>query len=92
MDSRSFLLGAGFGFLVAGVLGFVLQRIHWLRGRVGAFGRSQTVMQDTNRTPAEVARDSLQAFVGCVFWGIVLLVVLAGIGWVLYGVVTGRIA
>jgi hypothetical protein len=75
-----FLLGA----MVAGILGFILQRIQYARGRAGAYRRPQAIVHQTSQTPIQVVRSSVAAGFSCLFWTIVLVLFLGLLGYVAY--------
>jgi hypothetical protein len=75
-----FVLGA----MVAGILGFILQRIQYARGRAGAYRRPQAIVQQTSQTPIQVVRSSVAAGFSCLFWTIVLVLFLGLLGYVAY--------
>ena len=73
MAKNDFLAGVVVGFLIAGILGYILQRIRLSQARMGASGRKQTVRMETDRAPIEVVRDSATGAVSCFVWIIILL-------------------
>ena len=74
MDLGSeFCSGVLVGFLIAGILGFVLQQVRFAVKKVGDAGRPQQVKIDTEQTPAQVVSSSIGA--GCWLVMIVLIVV-----------------
>jgi hypothetical protein len=75
-----FLLGA----VVAGILGFILQRIQYARGQAGAYRHPQAIVQQTGQTPIQVVRNSIAAGFNCLFWIIVLILFLGLLGYVAY--------
>ena len=68
------------GFLTAGVLGFVTQRLLLLRARVGQADKTVAVVE-TKQSPREVYRSSMRAQMEMAIWFIVLILVVVAAVW-----------
>lgn len=75
MPDSSFRWGFLAGFLVAGLFGYALQRARLFRQRMGL--RDRRVPVFTERTPADVYRDSEGACLRMVVWSVVAVIILA---------------
>ena len=73
--SSDFCFGIFVGFVAAGILGFVLQRMLFLYKRVAAADKPQKVFHETAKTPSQVVNSSVRA--GCML--VLLTVVVIGI-------------
>jgi hypothetical protein len=73
--SSEFCTGLFVGFLVAGILGFVLQQLRLAYIRMGRARRPQQVRIDTSETPVQVVASSAGA--GC--WLVFLLSAIAAL-------------
>jgi nitrate reductase gamma subunit len=75
---NNFYNGLVFGFIAAGLIGLILNRIREARARMGQRNRPLNTFPDAiqpRMTPASIVRNSLLATFSCVFWIIVLVVV-----------------
>jgi hypothetical protein len=68
------------GFLTAGVLGFVTQRLLLLSKRAAAADKKVATVE-TKHSPREVYRNSMRAQMEMVIWFIVLIVVVVAALW-----------
>ncbi len=84
LDHPSFFFGFILGFLVAGVLGWILQRVRQTMQDMGAPNRPMMIA--TNRTPNDVVRASGAAFWRLIGWFFLLFCGLGIAGWLLYQV------
>jgi hypothetical protein len=83
------VIGAVLGISIAGILGYILGRIRWARGRVGAANRPQSISFQTSQTPIQVVRGSIAAFFSCLFWGVVLILFILVVIAAIYGYLGG---
>jgi ABC-type Fe3+ transport system permease subunit len=81
MSNWDFLRGLLTGFVMAGVFGFVLQKLRLAQKKAGEYKKPQSVTQKTDKTPIEVVRSSIIAWLSSLFWTVVLIVVLVGFFW-----------
>jgi hypothetical protein len=79
MEEMGFFEGFVAGFLAAGVLGFLLQKIRLAQKRAGAYRRPQKVVLETDMTPLEVVRDSAAGGLSCAVWVLILIAVMAAV-------------
>jgi hypothetical protein len=77
VDNPSFCWGFASGVLVAGVLGFVLQRIRLASARSRADRNRQAVAGQTGQTPREVVRQARRARIEIFVWIIGILAIAA---------------
>jgi hypothetical protein len=70
-DNLSFLTGFFFGFLVSGVIGYMLNRINLARNAMRAPDRPMSV--PTGNTPRTVLANAARAGQTCMTWSIALL-------------------
>jgi uncharacterized membrane protein YraQ (UPF0718 family) len=75
MDEPSFCWGFLSGIIIAGIAGFVLQRIRLARARTKAAHNKQPIAGQTKQSPLEVVRQARQARIEIIGW--VLLIGLA---------------
>lgn len=75
MDDASFCWGFIAGFVVAGVAGFVFQRIRLATKSTKAANSKQTVKGETDLSPNEVVRKAMTARLEMVVWVVVLFLV-----------------
>ena len=80
MPNWDFLLG----FVVAGIFGFVLQKLRAAQKKVGSYKKPQSVTQETDKTPLQIVKGSIAAFLGCVLWAVLLAALLALIAWLTF--------
>ena len=80
----TFLSGMLVGFLVATAFGVVMGRIRVARGKMGARGRPQTVLQKTAQTPDEVVRSSVAATFSWLLWIVILILLVSIAGLAIY--------
>jgi hypothetical protein len=73
-----------FGGIVAGILGYITQKINWARGRVGKYKSYQEVKQQTKETPIQVVKSSVAASFSCAFWTVVLILFLLLLAYLAY--------
>jgi hypothetical protein len=86
LDSASFIYGLICGFLIAGVFGFLIQKIREALYAIGAPDRPMRV--ETRQTPRFVMRAAAQAFSNLMiwlFWLMVWLVAVVGFLYLLLG-------
>lgn len=83
MANWDFLKGVLAGFGMAGVLGFVLQRRRLAEKKAGEYKRPQSVTQKTDKTPIQVVRGSIAAWLSSLFWTFVLVIVIVAFAWVI---------
>lgn len=80
MEDGTFCAGALLGFIMAGIIGLILDRIREARGRAGAqertLDRFPAAVQPT-LTPAGIVRASWEARWAVVAWTLVLIIVVA---------------
>ena len=90
MDQDSFCLGFFLGAVLIAAIGFVFQRILWLRTKKIVAGKKQRIDAYTEASPAEVVRSSLagRLEVFLLFLAIVALVV--GCFWVVSSLLSGQ--
>lgn len=69
------------GFLTAGVLGFIIQRIRLLNFRAGQANKKVAVVE-TKLSPREVHRASMKAQMEMALWFILLILVVVGVVWI----------
>lgn len=81
-DQESVLVGLIAGFLIAGIIGNILQRITKARRDMGAPDRSMTV--PTAGTPRGVMANAARAMRSCFIWTLTLILVLLIAGGVVY--------
>jgi uncharacterized membrane protein len=80
MPNWDFLLG----FVVAGIFGLVMQKLRAAQKKVGSYKKPQSVTQKTDKTPLQIVKDSIAAFLGCVLWAVFLIALLAVIVWLTF--------
>ena len=68
------------GFLVAGVLGFIFQRIRLLNFRAGQANKKMA-MVETKQSPRETYRSSMRAQMEIFVWIIVLILIVVAVVW-----------
>ena len=68
------------GFLTAGVLGFIFQRIRMLRKKAGAANMKIAEVQ-TKETPRKVYMSSIRAQTELAFWILLILVIIVAVVW-----------
>jgi hypothetical protein len=72
-----FCIGAVYGFIVAGIFGFILGQIRLARLRIGQQNRPFDSFGDASHpdmTSARVVRSSLWGYIGCFIWSILLII------------------
>ena len=72
-NNTDLCFGIVIGFVVAGVLGFVLQQILFLVKRVQAADQPQKVFHETAQTPSQVVGASVRA--GCTLFILTIVVI-----------------
>lgn len=81
--NEDFCSGFLLGILVAGIMGFLLQRLYLAYIKMTEASRPQVIVATTRRTPAEVVASSIQAgcllIVAIAFLGLVLWLLLEGL-------------
>lgn len=87
MNQSDFCLGFFFGFLFAGVLGFVFEQIRAARRRI-TDGKKQRTNAYSERTPREEVRRSNAARVEIVFLTLVLIAFVIGFLWLVLSLVS----
>jgi hypothetical protein len=90
INEGDFFLGFVMGFLLAGVVGFLLQRIALTRRMKITDGRKQRIDAYTQYTPAEVVRRSSAGRIEVIVLFMALLAVLAGCFWVVSAMLSGQ--
>jgi len=76
MDDASFCWGFVAGFVVAGIGGFISQRIRLATKASKAANSKQPIKGQTDLTPNEVVRKAMNARLEVALWVVVILVVL----------------
>ena len=77
--NQNICYGMVYGAIAAGIIGFVLGRIRETRTKMGQMKRSLDHFPDADQptmTSLGVVKNSLFSMVGCVFWMLVLIVVI----------------
>ena len=69
-----------FGFLTAGVFGFILQRLLLLRIRAGQADKKVAIVE-TKQSPKQVYRSSMRAQAEMALWFILLTAVVVFVVW-----------
>lgn len=87
LDNGSFLFGFLFGFIAAGMMGWMLQRIQKARNAMRDPDRPMKVA--TANTPRSVMASAAQAGQTCITWTFFLLLFAAGVLLVLYALLFG---
>jgi hypothetical protein len=77
MDDASFCWGFIVGAVIAGIAGFVLQRIRLATKRAQAANSKQPVRGQTDLTPNEVVRNARNARLEMALWILVILILFA---------------
>jgi len=72
------------GFLTAGVLGFVFQRLTLLRKKAGQADKKVTVVE-TKQSPRQVYRASVRAQTEMIVWITILIFLAIAVLWVYFG-------
>lgn len=83
MDNPDLCMGFVLGFVVAGALGFVLQRIRLANLRIQQAGTKQKIVGETQFTPREAVRQSAAAQLEILFWVVLFVGFLGLLVWVL---------
>jgi len=81
----TFTQGFWIGFLAAGVVGLLVQRMYLAVKRVGSPSQPQRVSQSTGKTPLQVMGDAMKAVVIFLVYGGLLAIAFAVIYYVLTG-------
>jgi hypothetical protein len=81
----TFSQGFWTGFLAAGVVGFLAQRMYLAVKRVGSPRQPQRVSQSTSKTPFQVMGDAMKAVFLFLIYGGLLAIAFAVIYYVLTG-------
>lgn len=81
----TFTQGFWIGFLAAGVVGLLVQRMYLAVKRVGSPTQPQRVSQSTGKTPLQVMGDAIKAVVTFLFYGGLLVIAFVVIYYVLTG-------
>lgn len=76
MDNASFCWGLVAGFVIAGIVGFIFQRITLATKRTKAASSNQPVRGQTDLTPNQVVRNAMTARLEMAVWVVVILVVM----------------
>jgi hypothetical protein len=71
------------GFLTAGVLGFIIQRLLLLSKKAGMAGKKTAIVQ-TIQSPKEVYISSVRAQTETAIWLILLIVVVVAVVWIYF--------
>jgi hypothetical protein len=90
MDRNSFLLGFILGAVLIAGIGYIFQRISWLRTKKIVAGKKQRIDAYTESTPSEVVRSSGAAQVQVFFLFLLILGLLAGCFWVVSSLLSGQ--
>jgi hypothetical protein len=69
------------GFLTAGVLGFILQRMVLLR-RKAEQASKKVALVETKQSPREVYRASVRAQTEMMIWAVLLIVLVIAVVWI----------
>ena len=86
MTKLVFVTGLLVGFVMAGALGYVLQKRRVAKAKMGASKRPQTVALKTDKTPEEVVKSSRIAGLDFVLWTMAVALVLLGFIWLTFRV------
>jgi hypothetical protein len=81
INENDFCLGFLMGFVLAGLIGFMLQRIMLTRTKKITDGRKQRIDAYTELTPAEVVRRSSAGRIEVVLWFVALVALVGGCFW-----------
>ena len=84
MSWAEIAIGILLGIGIAGILGYISQRIQWARAQSGAYRRPQSVGHQTAQTPIQVVRSSIEASFSCLFWSVVLILFVSLLGFLVY--------
>jgi hypothetical protein len=83
MENPDLCTGFVLGFLVAGVLGFVIQRIRLASIRVKQAGTKQAIVGQTLLTPTEAFLRAVAANFEIFFWILLLVAAIVVLAWIL---------
>lgn len=75
---NNFVCGAVYGLIAAGIIGFILVQIRAARIRMKWRDQTLDTFPDAVQahvTPSRIVRTSRMGTLGCIFWSIVLIVV-----------------
>lgn len=84
MPDSDICYGFVLGFLTAGVIGYILQRLALLRQRAGQANKRVTLVE-TKKSPREVYVTSVRAQTEIVVWIIVLFLLAVAAVWIFFG-------
>ena len=71
------------GFLTAGVLGFIIQRLLLLSRKAGMAGK-KVALVEVKQSPKEVYMSSMRAQTEIAIWLILLIVVVVAVVWIYF--------
>ena len=81
MFDSELCLGFLLGFVTAGVVGFITQRLYLLRKKAG-LANMKTAVVETKQSPKQIYRTSLRAQTEIMFWTFVLVLIVIAVVWV----------
>ncbi len=89
MLENNFYCGLAYGLTAAGILGFILRRIREARTKMGKSKKPLNTFpasEQPNLTPGKIVRSSIFSTVGCFFWAIIFILVVAMLAYYSLGV------
>ena len=84
MSNSDLCYGFLFGFLTAGVLGTIFQRIYLL-SRQASMASRKVALVETKLSPKQVYRNSVKAQTEIILWIVVLIVIVIAAVWIYLG-------
>ena len=88
IESESFLVGFGAGFVICFVLGFLARRFTDSRGASRRPAQKASVTVKAEKSPSEIVHEAAKASVLAFLWGILFIGALVGVIWFLLQVAT----
>ena len=73
---NDFTYGYVYGFVSAGIIGFIMGRVREARGKMGQRNRPLDTFPDASQpkmTAADIVRNSILSMFTCIFWVLVLI-------------------